>query len=187
MPRTMSKWLLSISKDGDFTISLGKFWQCSVTFAVTKCFLMFRGDFSHFSLCPLLLVLSLVTTKHSLAQHVLFALSLLWWDPFKPSPGWTVPVVSALPHRKDAWEPSSSFWPFTGLSPAALNMWFGSLIQLRDTDTVLLYLPWKSQKKVACRRAHTPSENRGSFEWSVCKGESVSEHLSEQLNLPSTT
>ena len=33
------------------------------------------------------------------------------------SPGWTVPALSASPHRRGAPVPSSSLWPFTGHSP----------------------------------------------------------------------
>ena len=42
-----------------------------------------------------------------------------WEDPPQtlPSPCWTVPSLSAFPHRTDASVPSSSPWPFIGLSP----------------------------------------------------------------------
>lgn len=68
---TMPKWLLNVFKDGDFTISLTSMCQCSVIFTVEKCFLMFRWHLQYFSFCPLLLVLSLVTTKKSLAPSSL--------------------------------------------------------------------------------------------------------------------
>ena len=58
-------------KDGDYTTSLGSLCQCSVTFPVKKCFLMFRGNLLCFSLCPLPLVLSLGTTEKSLAPSSL--------------------------------------------------------------------------------------------------------------------
>lgn len=51
-PRTMSKWILNISKGEDSTTSLGNLLQCSITVTVKKCFLMFEGLLC-FSLCPL--------------------------------------------------------------------------------------------------------------------------------------
>jgi len=65
LPRTVSRWLLNISKEGDSTASLGNLCQCSVT--AKKCFLMFRGNLLCLSLCPLPLVLSLGATEKSLA------------------------------------------------------------------------------------------------------------------------
>ena len=67
LPRTMSRRLLSTSKDGDSTTSLGSLCQCSATLTVTECFLMFRGNLLCVSLCPLPLVLSLGTAGKSLA------------------------------------------------------------------------------------------------------------------------
>ena len=74
-PRTMSRKLLNISRDGDSTTSLCNLCQCLVTLTVTKCFLMFRGNLLCFSLCPLPFYLSLGTTGKSLAPsscHSLF-------------------------------------------------------------------------------------------------------------------
>lgn len=45
----------------------GKPCQCSVTLTGRKCFLMFRGSFLCFNLCPSSLILSLSTTKNNLA------------------------------------------------------------------------------------------------------------------------
>jgi len=42
LPRSMSRWLLSISKEGYFTTCLGNLSQCWVTLTVKKCFLLFR-------------------------------------------------------------------------------------------------------------------------------------------------
>jgi len=64
LPGTMSRWLLSISKVGDSTTSLGNLCQCSVTFTVKKHFLTFRGNLLCFSLSPSPLVLG--TTEKSL-------------------------------------------------------------------------------------------------------------------------
>ena len=77
LARTMSRQLLSISKDGDSTTSLGNLCQCSVTPVVTKCFPMFRGNLQCFGVCPLPLVLSVGTTEKSLA---LFS---SWHPPFR--------------------------------------------------------------------------------------------------------
>ena len=71
LPTTVSRQLWSLSKDGDSTASLGNLCQCLVTPIVKNCFLMFRGKPPCFSLCPLPLVLSLRTTKKSLAPSSL--------------------------------------------------------------------------------------------------------------------
>ena len=65
--RTLSRRVLSISREGDSTTSLGSLRQGSVTLRVKKFFLMFRRNFLCFSSCPLPLVLSLGTTEKSLA------------------------------------------------------------------------------------------------------------------------
>jgi len=65
--RTLSRWVLNISREGESTTSLGSLFQCSVTLRGKKFFLMFRQNFLCFSLCPLPLVLSLGTTEKSLA------------------------------------------------------------------------------------------------------------------------
>ena len=61
-PRTMSRWLLSISREGDATTSLGNH----------QCFLMFRQHLTCFSFCPLCLVLSLGIIEKSLAPSSLY-------------------------------------------------------------------------------------------------------------------
>jgi len=65
--RTASRRVWNISREGDFTASLGSLFQGSVTLRAKKFFLMFRQKFLCFSLCPLPLVLSLGTTEKSLA------------------------------------------------------------------------------------------------------------------------
>lgn len=88
---TMSKWLLNVFKDGDFTISLANTCQCSATFRVEKCFLMFRWHLQYFSFCPLLLLLSLFTTEKVLAPpslHLPLSINLLFSRMNSPkSPG----------------------------------------------------------------------------------------------------
>ena len=51
--RTLSRWILNISREGDSTTSLSSLFQCSVTLRGKKFFLMFRRNFLCFSLCPL--------------------------------------------------------------------------------------------------------------------------------------
>jgi len=65
--RTMSRWGLNISREGDSTTSLGSLCRGSITLGGKKFFLMFRQNFLYFSLCPLPLVLLLGTTEKSLA------------------------------------------------------------------------------------------------------------------------
>lgn len=51
----------SVSKDGDSASSVSSLLWCLISFTVQKCYLMFRGNLLCFSLCSLLLVLSLGT------------------------------------------------------------------------------------------------------------------------------
>ena len=64
--RTLSRQVLNISRE-ESTTSLGNLFQCSITLRGKKFFLMFRGNFLCFSLCPLSLLLLLGTTEKSLA------------------------------------------------------------------------------------------------------------------------
>ena len=123
----MSRWLVNIPKDGDSTTSPGNLCQCLVTFTVKKCFLMLRGNFPCFSLCPLPLVLSLGTTEQSLSLSSLhppfrylctFMRSL--WAFF--SPGWTVPALPTSPYRRDAPVPSSSLQPLAWLCSMSVSL-----------------------------------------------------------------
>ncbi|XP_052646855.1 uncharacterized protein LOC128143559 [Harpia harpyja] len=66
-PRTVSRQIVTVSKDGDSTTSLGNLCQSLVTLTLKKCFLMFRGNLLCFSLCPLPLVLLLGATEKILA------------------------------------------------------------------------------------------------------------------------
>jgi len=65
--RTLSRWVLNISREGDSTTSLGSLFQGSITLRGKLFFLMFSWNFLCFSLCPLPLVLSLGTAEKSLA------------------------------------------------------------------------------------------------------------------------
>jgi len=47
--RTLSRWVLNMSREGDSTSSLGSLFQCSVTLRGKKFFLMFRWNFLCFS------------------------------------------------------------------------------------------------------------------------------------------
>ena len=67
MHRTLSRWVLNISREGDSPAPLGSLGQGSGTLRGKKFFLVFSWSFLCFSLCPLPLVLSLVTTEKSLA------------------------------------------------------------------------------------------------------------------------
>ena len=67
LPRTVSRWLLCISKHGDFTTSLGNLHLCSFTLTLKMCLLMFRWNLLCFNWCPLPLLLPLGTTEKSLA------------------------------------------------------------------------------------------------------------------------
>jgi len=67
----LSRQLLSISKDGDTTTSLGNLHQCLVTLTIKKYFLVFRGKLLCFSMFLLSLVLFLGTTGKSLTLSYL--------------------------------------------------------------------------------------------------------------------
>ena len=90
----------------------------AVTHTAQKCFLMFKGSCLCSCLCPLPLVLALGTTEKSLSPSSLHPPShtLMRWDyPWaSTSPGWTEPVFSQFPHRRDAPSPSLSSLPFAG-------------------------------------------------------------------------
>lgn len=80
LPSAVSKRLLSMSKVGDSTTSLGTLCQSSVTLTGKKCFLMCRGNLLCSGLCPWPLVLPLGTTGKSQAlsfSHFLILLSFL--------------------------------------------------------------------------------------------------------------
>jgi len=74
--RTLSRWILNISREGDSTAPLGSLGQGSITLRMKKFFLLFSWNFLCFSLCPLLLVLSLGTTEKNLAPSS-------WHPPFR--------------------------------------------------------------------------------------------------------
>jgi len=74
-PRTVSSWVLNISKDEDSITSLCNLCQCLVILTAKKSFLTFRGNFLCFSLCPLPLVLSPLK-RAWLCPHCTIALSL---------------------------------------------------------------------------------------------------------------
>lgn len=67
LPWTMSSWVLRISTDEASTTSLGNLLHCWTTISVKYLFLMFKWIILYFNVCPLSLVLSLVTTEKSLA------------------------------------------------------------------------------------------------------------------------
>jgi len=50
--RTVSRWVLSISREGDSTTSLGSLFQCSVTLRGKKFFLMFTRNFLFVPVAP---------------------------------------------------------------------------------------------------------------------------------------
>ena len=102
---TMSRQLLSISKDGDYTPSPGNLCQSLVTLIVKKCFLMFRQSLLCFSLCPLPLVLSLGSTEKSLTPSSVhpscrYLYTLMRYPWVCSSPGWTVPALLACPRSR---------------------------------------------------------------------------------------
>lgn len=70
---TMLSKVFNISRDGDSIAFLGNLCQCTVTLTVKKYFLMFRGNPLCFSLCSVLLVLSLGTTEKSLTDSLPFS------------------------------------------------------------------------------------------------------------------
>lgn len=118
---------MNISKNGDFTTSLGNLCKCLINLTVKKYFLVFRGNLLHFSFCSLSLVLSMATTVKSpdlyslhLSFRYLYILRRFLWA--FPSLGWTVPDLSIFPHMREVSVPYSALWPFTGLPPVALHL-----------------------------------------------------------------
>lgn len=66
LPRKASRCVLYITREGDFTTSLGSLIQCSVTFKVKKFFLMAVWNFLYFTSWMLPLVMSLGPAGRSL-------------------------------------------------------------------------------------------------------------------------
>lgn len=56
LPRTLSSWILNMSKDGDSATSLDKLFQCLAILTVKKNSLLFKKNFLYFSLWPMTLV-----------------------------------------------------------------------------------------------------------------------------------
>lgn len=58
--RTMSSWVLNVSKDGDSASSLGNLCQYLISLTVKKFFLSFRWSFQEFpgALCPITQVIN---------------------------------------------------------------------------------------------------------------------------------
>ena len=98
VPRPTSWQLLLISVGKNSTASLGSLCQSFITRTAQKCFLVFGVSLLCTSLCPLLLVLSLGTSKKSLALSYFHFPGVYRhsWDPAEPPPGWTVPAFSLL-------------------------------------------------------------------------------------------
>jgi len=80
LPRTMSRWLLNIAKEGDSVTSLGNLGQCSVILTMKKRFLMFRQNLLCFSFCPLPPVLSLKRAWPHPFSTFPSDISIHWWD-----------------------------------------------------------------------------------------------------------
>lgn len=65
--RAVSSWVSSVSTKGDHSLSRESVPMFDHPHSQLKCFLVFRGNIIHFSLCTLPLVLSLGITERSLA------------------------------------------------------------------------------------------------------------------------
>ena len=116
-PRTMSRWLLKISKEGDATTSMGN--VCLGTCTAQKYFPL-EGISLSSSLCPFPLVLVPGIAENSLAlfssQHPFrYLWTLMRSLSASSSPGWTVSALSSSPHRRAAPGPSASWWPCLAL------------------------------------------------------------------------
>lgn len=125
LPRTMSRWLLSISEHGDSRTSLGNLCQCMVTLTAKMFFIMFRWTFSVFDFVPLALVLSLGATEEKLPPLSFSALQVLIRTPLSLiSSRLTVPALSACSHRRDAPSPIIIFmalcWTLSRMSVSLL-------------------------------------------------------------------
>lgn len=120
LPRSIPESFLKICEERDSTGSLGNLCQWSVFHTVKKCFLMFIRNLLCSILCPLSPVLSWGICEKSLALSSLCLLFKYVWTSLKfpwtfSSQGWTVPGLSASPHRRSAPLSWSSGWLYTGL------------------------------------------------------------------------
>lgn len=142
------------SKNRDSVTSLGNLCQRSVTL---------RQSLLCFCLYLLPLVLSLGSTEEPeclLFSPVLQVLMYIDEIPLSfSSPSWTLPSLSASPHRRDILVPALSSWPFSGLFPVApfLLHWgqtrthhFRCYFSINDTNFLSLMVPLNHHQQTIC-------------------------------------
>lgn len=142
----MSRQLLRIPKERYSITSLGNLFQCSLPHAVTKCFLMSRQNLFCSSLCLLQSTFCPDAGHHWKEPcSVFIAHSLqvfIHIDEILPSLSclpWTVPALSASPHRKGVPVTESSWWSSTGLHYRHASIVLGG----QELDTKIQVQPHK--------------------------------------------
>lgn len=135
-----SSWMLSISRNGDSTISQSNLFRCLPACALKKLFLMLKQNFLCVGMCPSPLVLSLDVTEKSLVPSSLLPPVRCLYTPIRspsqafPSPSWKVPALSASP----GWQMLQPLNPLCGPLLDAVHcvrasLWLGS----PEADTVV--------------------------------------------------
>lgn len=110
-PRTISRRLLSLSKDGDTTTYPGHAHNDSVILVFKRCFFIFRGILLCSSLCPLPLVLALGTTEKkpdSVLSAAFLQVFILIKIPPYPPPSLIVPALPGFSHQRNAADSSAA-------------------------------------------------------------------------------
>lgn len=119
----MSSCLTPLLKQGHW----GNLFQCLMSLTVQRRSFLFRWNLPCFSLSHCLLSCQWALLKIAwlyLLSSLPLDICMHWWHfPWIfSSPGYTVPVLPGFPHRRNAPLPSSSLWPFIGLSKVCLRV-----------------------------------------------------------------
>lgn len=119
----MSSCLTPLLKQGHW----GNLFQCLMSLTVQRRSFLFRWNLPCFSLSHCLLSCQWALLKKAwlyLLSSLPLDICMHWWHfPWIfSSPGYTVPVLPGFPHRRNAPLPSSSLWPFIGLSKVCLRV-----------------------------------------------------------------
>ena len=151
---TTARRLLNFLKEGDSTTSLGNLCQCSITFNIKTCYLVFRQNRLCSSLYPLPFVVALGTTEKSLSPSSLhfpfryfYTLIRSMSCPLSSSPTsrtfpslfWTVPALSPSSQERC----SSRFiifmvlcWTLSSMSVSLLSFsWKSAVLEYQECST----------------------------------------------------
>lgn len=120
LPRAVSSWILSMSKDEGFTTYLGNLFHCWIT-CVVKVFSYIQTEFPEFQFVSIASCLSGHPWEDAGSASFVPPIGYLethWEDPLSHLfSRLNTPPLSAFPCITDGPVPSSPLWPFAGLTP----------------------------------------------------------------------